>query len=125
MTHEKLFAILDLVVQKTRAGKAEWEVGPDGISFLLPLPSATIVVDSLDDDGARPYRLAVLDPGDHPTVLVSLEQDYSPDVGEWSHPELELLYQSARDRALAIEPLLDEVIRDLRRDVSHQDSASA
>jgi hypothetical protein len=117
MTDEKLDQILALTVERSKNHELDWKVFDDeGLTFATELATATIVVDSLDQDGAPPYRLIVLRPGERGEWLASLEQGAHRDPGgpAYDRPELELLYALARSKALKVEPVLDSLLEELR-----------
>lgn len=119
MADERLEELLRLTLERTKSQRLNWEaVGQEGIAFAVRLQAANLVVDSVDEDGAPPYRLAVFrlaeEGGD---LLAQIEQESPPGSrgGDYDHSELETLYALARNKAMNVGPVLESVIADLKR----------
>jgi hypothetical protein len=112
----RLEKLLLLLVEKTQAGSADWKVSPHPYTYDLERSSGTVRLDTVDDDGARPYRLAVLRSADSDEVLDFIVQQWDQEEGEYTWPQLGHLYELARGHALKIDSVLDGLLEDLQGD---------
>jgi hypothetical protein len=110
-TSGRLIALVRSLASATEGGALKWEETDRKSAFLLTRPQGTALIESVDDDGAHPYRLLLLDP--EGTVIETLEEDRHS-VEPWDR-ELENLYRLARVSAKNIDRAIDAWIDDLKK----------
>ena len=113
MASQKMVELLHLCLASTERGNLDWmQVGGD--AFEIRQAAGLIRVDSEDGDGLRPFRFLALDSeGRTLDVLTQYNDDDGQAAEAWVEA-ITALYEAARRGALNIDPLLDNLIAELK-----------
>jgi hypothetical protein len=115
-SEKRLAEVLRELIKLTRDDKIAWTEGDSSYSFTFATPVATIFLESVDKDGAAPYRLTLLNPDGVQLESLDLNRNsefWDEDEGRvWD--DLETLYDLARRQALDIDNTLDSLMAELK-----------
>ncbi|MFF0550256.1 hypothetical protein ACFYUL_14955 [Streptomyces sp. NPDC004311] len=111
---EKMQALIDTLIIKTKERRIEWEEDESGDAFALSLTRGTVTVWSADGDGMHPFILRIR--GDRGQIVEQVETARPYEEHTWSRMDLSIqhLHELARRNALNIDEVIDRIIEDLR-----------
>lgn len=104
-------AIIQEALGKTNSGQLEWTDRSDGLlsSFSAATPSGSMYLDSVDRDGAPPYRFRIFNNDGY--VVAEVYTGY----GDFQiDQQLPTLFQAVRNHFTRSDETLNGLLRDLR-----------
>lgn len=107
-TDDRLVQVMERLLVRTRDKSVDWKQGSP-TAFWHETARATLTVYSQDSDDQAPYVLEVQ--SNAGTVLARMVRDFTSDPVEFE--DLRTLYEMAKDKALGIAEVLDEVLKEL------------
>jgi hypothetical protein len=100
-----------ILISRTEAGTLSWATTDIQTSYALVTPSGSVLMDSIDNDGAAPYAMAIT----NPDGLVIDRVRSAPDEESWGELDDLIchLYELARRSALNIDDVYRGILGDL------------
>jgi hypothetical protein len=106
----KMLALAESLIDRTERGLVTWTPSSSGDQFYFSTPSATVSVSSRDSDNRAPYILTLLDAQGRAVESIITQ----PEVVAASN-QVAALFELARQRALNIDKVLDDLLSDIDR----------
>ncbi len=100
--------LVDTLVQQTAAGRHVWEKGSAETEFVFAREAGSVIISSVDGDGAAPYELRILDPSGTVVESYSTEDEGSE--------YFRALYETARRSTAQPSPVVESLVKSLSDD---------
>lgn len=117
--HPKIERLIQLLDDRTEAGKVRWQPTDKPTSFLSVLSSGSVLVETKDQDGTSPYALRIInDDGVVTETFYTRHFEAANRSASTERPEpwelaLRDLHQRARSAALGIDKTISALLDEL------------
>lgn len=107
------FEIIDALARQSESGRLEWtQFGGSDDEYGASTDRFMYYIGSRDDDGLAPYRLQIWKHQVTPDGKAMMIEEFESTVDDL-RSAIERLYRSARGKALGLDRLKDDILRDL------------
>jgi hypothetical protein len=105
---EQTKSLVTMLRRQTEGGRRDWEQGSAETEFVFVHDSGSVIIASVDRDGAPPFELRVLD-----SAGVIVERYETGDLGAEGFGHL---YEAARRSSVKASSVVEALVRELRDD---------